>query len=60
MSNRPVVALDASVLLRLAGLDVLEGNTRLLGLYSEILADVFGAVADPDRARLASPLDDPV
>lgn len=52
MPNRPVVTLDISVLLRLAGLDVLDRYTLLLSPYSELLADVFGAMTTcPLRER---------
>ena len=57
MPDCPVVAFDISVLLRLSGLDVLDSDTLLLGPYSELLADVFRAVVDPDRARFSAPFD---
>ena len=58
--NRPVVALDVSVLLGLAWLDVLDGNPMFLSPFSQRFTDVFGAIVDPDRARLAAPFYDPV
>ena len=51
MPNRPVVALDISVLLRLAGLDVLDGDLPLLGPFYQLAADIFRAVVDPDLSR---------
>lgn len=58
MPDRPVVALDAGVLLWLAGLDVGQGNALLLGPCHQRGTDVFGAVVDPDRQGLAAPFDD--
>ena len=50
MPDGSIVALNICVLLRLSGLDVLDGDTLLLGPYSKLLADVFRAIVDPDRA----------
>ena len=58
MPNRPVVALDVSVLLGLAWLDVLDGNPMFLSPFSQRFTDVFGALVDPDRARFSAPFDD--
>ena len=60
MPNRPVVALDISILLGLAGLDVLDRNTMLLSPFPQRFTDVFRAIVDPDRARLAAPFYGPV
>ncbi|EDM33276.1 hypothetical protein RTM1035_14867 [Roseovarius sp. TM1035] len=60
MPNRPVVALDISVLLGLAGLDVLDRNSMFLNPFSQHFADLFGAVVDPDRPGLSAPFYDPV
>ena len=60
MPDCPVVALDICVLLRLAGLYVLDSYTLLLSPYSELLADVFGAIVHPNGVGLAAPLDDAV
>ncbi len=46
MSDRPVVALDVSVLLRLSWLDVQDGNPLSLGPFHQLSADVFGAIVD--------------
>ena len=53
----PIAALDINVLLRLG---VLDGDALLFSPYSERLADVFGAVVYPDRARFSAPVDDEV
>lgn len=58
MANGAVVALDIYVLLRLAGLDVVEGNALIFGSDSQCRTDVFRAVIDPDGQRLTAPLDD--
>ena len=55
-----VVALDVGVLLRLARLDVLDGNPMFLGLFHQLFTDVFRAVVYPDRAGLSAPFDDPI
>jgi hypothetical protein len=41
MQDSSIVALNICVLLRLSGLDVLDGDTLLFGPYSKLLADVF-------------------
>ncbi|CCG42271.1 hypothetical protein PHAMO_340144 [Magnetospirillum molischianum DSM 120] len=56
--DRPVVTLDIGVLLRLAGLDVLEADAVHLGPFHQRAADIFGAVIDPNSPRLAAPFDD--
>ena len=60
MSDGAVVSLDASVLLGLAGLDVLDGDAPLFGPDQQLATDVFRAVVDPCGAWLAAPFDDPV
>ena len=40
-----IVALDSGVLLRLAGLDVLDGNPMFLSPFHQLFTDVFRAVA---------------
>ena len=45
MPNGAVVTLDVGVLLRLAGLNVLDGDLPLLGPFQQLAADVFRAVA---------------
>ena len=52
-----LVALDISVLLRLPGLDVLDGDTLFLCPVSERLADVFGVIVDPNGAGFPAPFD---
>jgi hypothetical protein len=51
MPNRPVVALDISVLLGLAGLDVLDGNRMFLRSFSQRFVDIFGTVVEPNGSR---------
>jgi hypothetical protein len=60
MPHGAVVALDVGVLLRLAWLDVLDGNPMFLGPFHQLFTDVFRAVVHPDGAGLAPPFDDPV
>ena len=47
-------------MLRLAGLDVPEGDLGLFGPFQQRAADVFRAIVDADGAWLAAPFDDPV
>jgi len=58
--DRAVVAFDVGVLLRLAGLDMLQEDVPFAGPFLQLLADVFRPVINPDGTRRASPLDDPV
>ena len=44
VANSPVETFDVSILLRLARLNVLEGNTRLLSPVLNSATDVFRAV----------------
>jgi hypothetical protein len=53
-------AVDIGVLLRLAGLDVLDCNPMARSPYQQLFADVFWAVIDPNGGRLAAPFDDAV
>ena len=57
MPERPIVALDVGVLLRLAGLDVLDGDPVLFSPLQQRAADVFGAIIDSNGAGFASPFD---
>ena len=41
MPDCAVVALDVGVLLRFAGLDVLDGNPMFLSPYQQLATDVF-------------------
>lgn len=56
--DRPVVALDIIVLLRLAGLDVGQGDVLFLGPDQQRCSDVFGAIVDVDHQSLTAPFDD--
>ena len=60
MPYRAVVALDIGILLRLAWLDMGDGDVSLLGPRQKRAADIFRAVIDANYIRLATPLDDPV
>ena len=51
--DRAVVALDVGVLLRLAGLDVPDGDPMLFGPLQQRAADVFGAIVDLSRFHAA-------
>jgi len=60
MPDDAVVAFDIGVLLRLAGLDVLDGNSMFRRPFHRLFTDVFGAVVDTYGAWLAAPYDDAV
>ena len=60
LPDSAVVTLDISVLLRLAGLDMLDGYSQFLGPDQKLATDVFWAVINPNGALLAAPFDDPV
>ena len=53
-------ATDVGVLLRLAGLDVLDRDAPLLSPDHQLATGVFWAVLYPYRPGFAAPLDDPV
>ena len=57
VSDGAVVTLDIDVLLRLAGLDVLDGDAPLFGPDQQLATDVFRAVVDPYRPWLPAPFD---
>ena len=57
MPDGAVVALDVGVLLRLAGLDVLDGDAPARSPDQQLATDVIRAVVDPCGAGLAAPLD---
>jgi len=56
--DRPIVALDISVLLRFPGLDMGQGDAPVLCPFHQGAADVFLAVVHPDRLPVATPFDD--
>ena len=56
--DRPIVALDISVLLRFPGLDMGQGDAPVLCPFHQGAADVFRAVVHPDRLRGTTPFDD--
>jgi hypothetical protein len=60
VANRPVLTLDVSVLLRLAGLDEIDANAALCSPRQGHRADIFRTVVAADRFRLAALFDDPV
>jgi hypothetical protein len=60
MPDGSVVTLDVGVLLRLAGLDMLDGNPMFIGPFRQLVTDVFGAIVDPNGAGLTAPFDDPI
>jgi len=45
MPNSSIVAFDVSILLRLARLDMLDGDVTFFRPFQELATDVFGAVA---------------
>ena len=60
MPDRSVVTFDIGVLLRLSGLDMLQGDTSVFGPLRQAAADIFRAIIDPDRVWFPSPPDNPV
>ncbi len=58
VTHGPIEPLDVRILLRLAGLDVLDLDPSPVSLGLELAADVLWAVVAPDRQRLAAPRDD--
>ena len=60
LPDSAVVTLDIGVLLRLAGLDMLDGYSQFLGPDQKLATDVFWAVINPNGAWLAAPFDNPV
>ena len=60
ISDCPIESLDIGILLRLAGLDVLELNPRLFSPAGDRPADIFLSVVTSNRVRLPTPGDDPV
>jgi len=60
MADGSIVTFDVSVLLRLAGLDMLDGNPVFLSPFLQLFADIFGAVVHPYGARFTAPFDDAI
>jgi hypothetical protein len=60
MANRAVVAPDISVLLRLAGLDMLDPDVSLRSPFHQSAVKLFRAVVDPNDTRVAAPFDNAV
>jgi len=58
VADRPVVAFNVGVLLRIAWLDVIEPDALAFGPSDEDAADVFRAVIAAYDLRLAAPFDD--
>ena len=46
---------DYGSMLRLSGLDVLDGNPFFLGPFHQFSADVFRAIIDTNGARFTTP-----
>ena len=57
VSYRSVVALDIGVLLRFAGLDMLDGDVAPGSPEKERGANIFRPIIDPNVVRLSTPLD---
>jgi hypothetical protein len=60
MADRSVVALNVSVLLRLARLDVPDADLALFRPGQQLAADIFRTVINANARRRAPPFDDPV
>jgi hypothetical protein len=55
-----VVARGAGVLPGLSGLEMLDGNPRLLSPISQLFTDVFRAIVNPNGPGLSAPFQDAV
>ena len=60
MPNRPIVAFNVSILLRLARLDMLDCDVAFFSPFQELATDVFRSIINPNALRSSPPLDDPV
>ena len=58
VANRPVIAFDVGILLRVAWLDVIQPDAFAFSPGDEGAADVFGTIIAANDLRFASPLDD--
>lgn len=58
--NGAVVSLDVGVLLRLAGMDVLDRDALFLSPDQQLATDVFRAVVDPYGAGFSALFNDPI
>ena len=60
VADGSVVAFYISVLLRLAGLNVVKCNAMILRPLTKCVADVFRPIVHPNGIGAAAPFDDPV
>ena len=60
MPDGSVVTLNVSILLWLAGLDMIDLNVARLSPIPQFATDIFRAVINADCLRLAAPFNDPV
>jgi len=60
VTNRPVVALNVGILLRLAWLDEIDTDSAFCGPRQGHCADVFRTVGASNGFQLAAPFDDSV
>jgi hypothetical protein len=58
MPDGAVVALNIGVLLRLAWLDMVQGDALVLSPFHEFPADIFRAIVDANGERFSPPFDD--
>ena len=60
MAHRSIVTFDIGILLRLAGLNMLNADLTFFRPRQQFAADIFRAIVDPNSLRLAPPFDNPV
>jgi len=60
MPDRAIITLDASVLLRFSGLDVLDGNALFISLFQQLTTDILRPIIDPNGSRSPTPFNDPI
>ena len=60
VADSSVVAFDIGILLRLARLNVADGNAVRFSSLQQRAADILRAIVDPDGKWPPAPFDDPV
>jgi len=54
MPDRAIIALDISVLLRLSGLDVLDGNALFISSFQQLTTDILRPIIYPNGSIKAA------
>jgi len=60
LPDRPIIALDIRVLLRVAGLNILDLDPHFFSPRHQLATDVFRTVIHPNNQWFTAPFDDPV